>query len=73
MVVFVGTAAADGGAYIDASTSGSVRLYKTNFLTTDNVFARGYIGPESAPEYYFMWSSGLWWKDIYRESQRHMD
>ena len=47
MAVFVGTAAADGPANIDASKSGGQNLFTTIFSTTDNVYAYGYLGPES--------------------------
>ncbi|NQE46861.1 hypothetical protein C5S31_12655 [ANME-1 cluster archaeon GoMg2] len=58
MAVFVGTAAADGGANIFASNSGSYNQYTTNFLTTENVFAWGYLGPESAPNTTLCGSAG---------------
>lgn len=46
MAVFVGTAAADGNAYIIASKSGS-HNYISEFSTTNNVYAWGFLGYES--------------------------
>jgi hypothetical protein len=46
MAVFVGTAAADGNAYIIASRTTSYN-YDTIFSTTDDVYAWGFLGYES--------------------------
>ena len=47
MAVFVGTAAADGNAFIFADKYIWSNNYICHFDTTDNVYARGYLGGES--------------------------